>query len=182
MRTFQLTHLTFSQSQSLCTFTRIDPGIKFCVSFFFEKAQNCNWDAFYIHSPFLRLLLVYACSVALIWTYCWLKLLNINILQTDCYIWYNFILNVVIRNLSRKFVVSVSRIIYIVTCRGVRVTKIAGSRLDDWIYWHFFAITINYYSSQTILTAEASLHSVSRVSDSLQTTFIIPFKTSTRTP
>jgi hypothetical protein len=24
---------------------------------------------------------------------------------------------------------------YIVTCRG-RVTKIAGSRSDDWIYWH----------------------------------------------
>jgi hypothetical protein len=25
----------------------------------------------------------------------------------------------------------------IVTCRVVRVTKITGSRSDDWIYWHF---------------------------------------------
>jgi hypothetical protein len=25
---------------------------------------------------------------------------------------------------------------YTVTCRGVRVTKIMGSRSDDWIYWH----------------------------------------------
>jgi hypothetical protein len=33
----------------------------------------------------------------------------------------------------------------IVTCRGVRVTKITGSRLDDWIYWHFgYTLTLNY--------------------------------------
>jgi hypothetical protein len=25
----------------------------------------------------------------------------------------------------------------IVTCGTVHVTKITGSRLDDWIYWHF---------------------------------------------
>jgi hypothetical protein len=25
----------------------------------------------------------------------------------------------------------------IVTCKWVRVTKIKGSRSDDWIYWHF---------------------------------------------
>jgi hypothetical protein len=25
----------------------------------------------------------------------------------------------------------------IVACRGIRVTIIAGSILDDWIYWHF---------------------------------------------
>jgi hypothetical protein len=31
-----------------------------------------------------------------------------------------------------------------------------------WAYWHFFTITLNYYSSQPILTAEASLHSDSR--------------------
>jgi hypothetical protein len=36
-----------------------------------------------------------------------------------------------------------------------------GSVFDDWIYWHFLTITINYYCSQSILTAEASLHSVS---------------------
>jgi hypothetical protein len=27
--------------------------------------------------------------------------------------------------------------INIVTCRGVHVTKLTGSRSDDWIYWHF---------------------------------------------
>jgi hypothetical protein len=26
---------------------------------------------------------------------------------------------------------------YIVTCRGVHVTKITGSSSDDWIYSHF---------------------------------------------
>jgi predicted ABC-type sugar transport system permease subunit len=26
--------------------------------------------------------------------------------------------------------------IYIVTCMGVHVTKITGSRSDDWYYWH----------------------------------------------
>jgi hypothetical protein len=41
---------------------------------------------------------------------------------------------------------------------------ITGSGLDDWVYWHFFTITINYYSSQSIfsLTAEVSFHSASR--------------------
>jgi hypothetical protein len=37
-----------------------------------------------------------------------------------------------------------------------------GSGFDDWVYYHFFTITINYYSSQSILTAEASLQSASR--------------------
>jgi hypothetical protein len=27
----------------------------------------------------------------------------------------------------------------------------------DWNYWHFFVISVNYYSSHSILTAEASL-------------------------
>jgi hypothetical protein len=30
---------------------------------------------------------------------------------------------------------------------GVGVTKIMGSGIDDWVYWHFFAVTINFYSS-----------------------------------
>jgi hypothetical protein len=37
-----------------------------------------------------------------------------------------------------------------------------GSEFDEWIYWDFFAITINYYSSHTIFTAEAFLHSAPR--------------------
>jgi hypothetical protein len=36
-----------------------------------------------------------------------------------------------------------------------------GSRFDDCIYWLFPRITINYYSSQTNLTAELSPHSAS---------------------
>jgi hypothetical protein len=35
---------------------------------------------------------------------------------------------------------------------------IRGSGLDDWIYWHFFTITINCNSSQST-TAQHSLHS-----------------------
>jgi hypothetical protein len=33
-----------------------------------------------------------------------------------------------------------------------------GSGLDNWIYWHFFTITINYNSSQSV-TVQDSLHS-----------------------
>jgi hypothetical protein len=28
-------------------------------------------------------------------------------------------------------------VVDIVTCRLVQVTKLTGSSLDDWIYWHF---------------------------------------------
>jgi hypothetical protein len=38
---------------------------------------------------------------------------------------------------------------------------IMGSGFDDWVYWHFFTVTINYYSSHTILTVEVPLHSAS---------------------
>jgi hypothetical protein len=34
-----------------------------------------------------------------------------------------------------------------------------GSEFYDWVYWHFFMITVSDYSSH--LTAEASLHSAS---------------------
>jgi hypothetical protein len=37
-----------------------------------------------------------------------------------------------------------------------------GSRFDGWVYWHYFTITVTYYSSQSILTVEASIHSVFR--------------------
>jgi hypothetical protein len=36
------------------------------------------------------------------------------------------------------------------------------TRFDYWIYCHFFTITTNYYSSQSMLTIDASLHSASR--------------------
>jgi hypothetical protein len=35
--------------------------------------------------------------------------------------------------------------IYIVTCVGVCMTKITGSRSDDWIYWQFgYNLSFNY--------------------------------------
>jgi hypothetical protein len=51
---------------------------------------------------------------------------------------------------------------HIVTYTGLAWIIIMGSGFDDWVYWHFYTITLNYYSSQSILTAEASLHSASR--------------------
>jgi hypothetical protein len=53
---------------------------------------------------------------------------------------------------------------------------IVGSAFDDWVYWHFFTITINYYSSESILTAEASLHSASRSMTAYKQTNKIKFK------
>jgi hypothetical protein len=41
----------------------------------------------------------------------------------------------------------------------VCVTNITGSELVDWICWHFFTITINYDSSQS-MTVYDSLHSL----------------------
>jgi hypothetical protein len=39
---------------------------------------------------------------------------------------------------------------------------IMGSGFDNLVYWYFFTITIIFYSSQSILTADAYLHSASR--------------------
>jgi hypothetical protein len=41
----------------------------------------------------------------------------------------------------------------------VRVTKITGSRSDEWIYWRSFTITLNSDSLQS-LTVHDSLHSL----------------------
>jgi hypothetical protein len=35
---------------------------------------------------------------------------------------------------------------YIVTCKGLAWRIITGSGFDDWLYWHFFTITVNYNS------------------------------------
>jgi hypothetical protein len=42
---------------------------------------------------------------------------------------------------------------------GVPWRVITGFELDDWIYWHFFTITTNYNSSQSV-TVYDSLHSL----------------------
>jgi hypothetical protein len=36
---------------------------------------------------------------------------------------------------------------YIITYSGLAWLIIMGSSLDDWVYWHFFTITVNYNSS-----------------------------------
>jgi hypothetical protein len=46
-----------------------------------------------------------------------------------------------------------------VTCRGVHVVKIMGSRSDEWIYWCSFTITLNSDSLHS-LTVYVSLHSL----------------------
>jgi hypothetical protein len=42
---------------------------------------------------------------------------------------------------------------------GVLWLTITGSGYDDWVYWHFFTITINHNSSQS-MTDYDSLHSL----------------------
>jgi hypothetical protein len=53
---------------------------------------------------------------------------------------------------------------HIVMCSGFAWLIITGSGFDDWIYWHFFTITVNYNSSQIELFL--SDESLWRISDS----------------
>jgi hypothetical protein len=41
---------------------------------------------------------------------------------------------------------------YIVTCWGLAWLIIMGSGVDDWIYWHFFTVTLTYDSSRIELS------------------------------
>jgi hypothetical protein len=36
-----------------------------------------------------------------------------------------------------RLTLPLNKLIYTVTCKGLRVTKITGSGSDYWIYWHF---------------------------------------------
>jgi hypothetical protein len=67
-------------------------------------------------------------------------------------------------------------IICIATYKELAWLIIMDSRFYDWVYWHFFTITINYYSSQSILTAEATLHPAPR-SATASSTSLIQFST-----
>jgi hypothetical protein len=49
-----------------------------------------------------------------------------------------------------SYFVVVSFELRIATCKGVRVTKIMGSRSDEWIYWCSFTITLNSDSLQSL--------------------------------
>jgi hypothetical protein len=49
---------------------------------------------------------------------------------------------------------------------GVGVTNNNGSRFDDWVYWHFFTITVDYNSSHIeLLLNDVSLKNLSLNSD-----------------
>jgi hypothetical protein len=45
----------------------------------------------------------------------------------------------------------------IVTYQGFAWRIIIGSRFDDWVYWHFFTITVDYNSSHTELLLNVCL-------------------------
>jgi hypothetical protein len=70
--------------------------------------------------------------------------------------------------------------IYIVTDNGLVWLIIMGYELDDWIYWHFFTITVNYNSSHIeLLLNDVCLTNLSE--ESLKFTNELPFITATRT-
>jgi hypothetical protein len=60
---------------------------------------------------------------------------------------YTKSLKIGLRNHFAQDRVQKRALVNIVMCRSVRLTKIAGSSSDDWIYWHFgynlSLITIN---------------------------------------
>jgi hypothetical protein len=55
-----------------------------------------------------------------------------------------------IQIISVEFEISQQRLWKYCHVWGVAWRIIMGSGLDDWIYWHVFAITINYKSSQSL--------------------------------
>jgi hypothetical protein len=59
---------------------------------------------------------------------------------------------------------------------------ITGSRLDDWIYWHFFTTAHNQCSAEPFLLDSWGLSPFCFLFyDWLQTNFVVPYKTSART-
>jgi hypothetical protein len=59
------------------------------------------------------------------------------------------------------------------------MSLITGSGLDYWIYWHFFTITINYNSTES-MTAKDSFHSTGlRVSSSTVTDSVLIYESVT---
>jgi hypothetical protein len=70
---------------------------------------------------------------------------------------------------------------YPVTYKGLAWLIIMGFRFDDWVYWHFFTITVDYYSSQSIFDRRGLSPFCFSFYDWLQTTFVVPYKPSART-
>jgi hypothetical protein len=71
----------------------------------------------------------------------------------------------------------------IVTYSGLAWLIAVGSGLDDWVYWHFFTITVNYSSSHIelrLLSDECSVKNLGLISESLEFTNEFLFITATR--
>jgi hypothetical protein len=52
-----------------------------------------------------------------------------------------------------------------------------GSGFDDWVYWHFFTITVNYKSSHIELLNDVSLKNLSLISHCFECTNELAFIT-----
>jgi hypothetical protein len=63
---------------------------------------------------------------------------------------------------------------YIVTCRGVRATKMTGSSSDDWIYWHLVTASLNHIYCSVIATVPCYTLGCSVFTSRILTMEIIP--------
>jgi hypothetical protein len=55
---------------------------------------------------------------------------------------------------------------HIVSCKGIAWLIIMGSGFYDWIFWHFFTITVDYNSAHTELLLNVCLTNLSLLSES----------------
>jgi hypothetical protein len=61
-------------------------------------------------------------------------------------IWADFVIGGIFVVIHPKFTLNCNSVTSDKTC----CVWLLGSGLDDWIYWHFFTITINYDNSQSM--------------------------------
>jgi hypothetical protein len=54
-------------------------------------------------------------------------------------------------------------LLHIVMCKQFAWLIIIGSRFDDWVYWHFFRITVDYNSSHSELFLNVSEESLTNL-------------------
>jgi hypothetical protein len=82
----------------------------------------------------------------------WCSITNLLISQLPNYLIYQ------VTNNKPNTEMSVIRFQNIVTCKGFGWRIIMDSGLDEWIYWNFFTITVNYSSSHIeLLLNECSM-------------------------
>jgi hypothetical protein len=106
---------------------------------------------------------------------------NAHETQFMCYpqICISLIVNIVLKTLGCNKIYSV--ITYIVTYKGFAWLIIPGSGFDDWVYWHFFTITLNYNSShiELLLNDVCLTNVVWRIRDCIKCMNELPFITVT---